>query len=157
MKKTISLILIILIASVAGTIGKELFKDVGRDTSSEQLIKKCVENMNKSADECKEMISQSEEIMRKELEKVGDQTQEERDETIKVAERKAFIAGCSQQPNMNEGFCGCAFDKIIEKYGYEEYDRIEKDVIDSGLEGTERAKGFANFFKNEVPLMCMEN
>lgn len=72
--------------------------------------------------------------------------------------RKAYISGCTAR-GAPESRCGCSFDKIIEKYGYEEYISLTKELGTVGTEGIKtnpKLSQLVTFMTEEVPKLCAE-
>lgn len=70
--------------------------------------------------------------------------------------KKTYVAGCVAK-EAGEQQCECSFNKIIEKYGYEEYISLAKELGTSGMEGIKtnpKLIELVSFLTEEIPKLC---
>ncbi|KKU14293.1 MAG: hypothetical protein UX21_C0024G0006 [Microgenomates group bacterium GW2011_GWC2_45_8] len=70
--------------------------------------------------------------------------------------RKTYVSGCTAN-GASESRCQCSFDKIIEKYGYEEYIRLTKELGSVGMEGVKtnlKLSQLVSFMTVDIPKIC---
>ncbi len=152
MNKTGTMIIVLIVASIAGAFGKSLVNEMFFQNSKNSAIKECVGKYGQSEEDCRKMVESAEQDLR--ISRV--QTGEQREDSIREANRKAFMSGCTAQ-NQTESYCQCGWEKIIDKYTYEGFNDLKSKVDDVGLEGLDsdpKLKSFVGFMTEEIPKLC---
>lgn len=148
------MIIVLVVASIAGVFGKSLVNEIFFQDGKESALEECVGKYGQSEEDCQKMLESAEQDLRNSQTQTGEQ----KEESVREANRKAFMSGCTAQ-NQTEAYCQCGWEKIIEKYSYEGFNELKSKLDETGTEGLTsdpELKSFASFMTVEIPKLCQK-